>query len=810
MILKIDTEILGKRPLELLSRTNLLSDWGNRSGVCLLCPRRRHPLFSAFGFVRLEREMHMLHAKNRTLVTTLATLSLMGMPVLAYADPAGGETPRNDAEMASPAPEASQTQGEDRAAPTLVSIGDIQTPGDGDDSHLINQTVETKGVVTAAYPKAENANLKGLEGFTIQTPGTGGTWDASRSTSDGLFVFMGKSSASMPSIGDCVVVKGKVDEYAGVKNATASTQSLTQLVPQSITAATDCDPVKPTELSGVPTQDQMEALESMLVLPKDTWTITDNYKTNRYGTLSLTPGTEVLRTATDVVAPGAAAQAYEAENAAKTIELDDASTTDLTNFKQNGHKERYAYLANGAPARVGYHVTFTKPVVLESRFGSFVFQPTQMTAGYPDRSPVTITGERPAVPTVSGDTKVATFNVLNYFSDLGENEPGCKGYEDRNHKYVTDKNCKLRGAWSSQAFANQQTKIVQAINTIDADVVALEEIENPVASGVSTDRDGALKSLVNALNAAAGSEVWAYVPSPSTVPANEDVIRIAFIYKKAKIAPVGDSVIYDDPAYTGLARQPLAQEFKPITDANHEGKNFVVIANHFKSKGSAPKNLSGAEAAANTDNGDGQGNSNGVRVKQARALATFAQRFNGTPTVLVGDFNAYSKEDPSEGSHRCWMDPRVRSRRLFLRLWRSLRIDGPRLCELCSAPADHRGEVVGGERAREHCLRILACQLQRLPGFRGRQPLPRLGSQSRDHRVEPHHPDQQPEVLHRTSEPSGQASTSPNAPTQPTPQSAATPKHSTLASTGVMGSIPLIAGALALAAIGCALRRKTL
>ena len=93
--------------------------------------------------------------------------------------------------------------------------------------------------------------------------------------------------------------------------------------------------------------------------------------------------------------PALLPQAYEAENAAKTIDLDDASTTDLTNFKQNGHKERYAYLANGAPARVGYHVTFTKPVVLESRFGSFVFQPTQMTAGNPDRSPVTITGERP-------------------------------------------------------------------------------------------------------------------------------------------------------------------------------------------------------------------------------------------------------------------------------------------------------------------------------------------------------------------------------------------------------------------------------
>ena len=88
----------------------------------------------------------MLHAKNRTLVTTLATLSLMGIPIVAYADPAGGETARNDAQTASPAPEAvttapeeaasvptaeaSQAPGEDRAAPALVSIGDIQTPGD--------------------------------------------------------------------------------------------------------------------------------------------------------------------------------------------------------------------------------------------------------------------------------------------------------------------------------------------------------------------------------------------------------------------------------------------------------------------------------------------------------------------------------------------------------------------------------------------------------------------------------------------------------------------------------------------------------
>ena len=757
----------------------------------------------------------MLRAKKRTVIGALAAFSLFGMPLAAYADPSEDPTSGSETQASTPTPsvEASAHVRQTRAVSALVSIPDIQTAGDGEDSQLINQTVETKGVVTAAYPKGENANLKGLEGFTIQTPGTGGTWDPARTASDGLFVFMGKSSATMPSIGDCVVVKGKVAEYSGVKNATAATQSLTQLLPQSITAATDCDPVKPTELSGVPTQDQMEALESMLVLPKDTWTITDNYKTNRYGTLSLTPGTEVLRTATDVVAPGAPAQAYEAENAAKTIDLDDASTTDLTNFKQNGHKERYAYLANGAPARVGYHVTFTKPVVLESRFGSFVFQPTQMTAGNPDRSPVTITGERPAAPSVSGDTKVATFNVLNYFSDLGENEPGCKGYDDRDHKYVTDKNCKLRGAWSSQAFANQQTKIVQAINTIDADVVALEEIENPVASGVSTDRDGALKSLVNALNAAAGSEVWAYVPSPSTVPANEDVIRIAFIYKKATITPVGDSVIYDDPAYTGLARQPLAQEFKPITDANHEGKNFVVIANHFKSKGSAPKNLSGAEAAANTDNGDGQGNSNGVRVKQARALATFAQRFNGTPTLLVGDFNAYTKEDPLKVlTDAGWTHESGHGDSSYVYGGRSGSMDHvfansaahPLITEVKSWAVNAQ-ESIAFEYSRANYNAYLA--------FEADNP----------YRASDHNPEiiglnlitpiTQPPVG-PSAQPSTQASANPGAPAGTSEQSAsatkAKQKRSKLASTGVNETIPLALGALVLGVIACAMRRRTL
>ena len=131
----------------------------------------------------------------------------------------------------------------------------------------------------------------------------------------------------------------------------------------------------------------------MLLAPQGTWTITDNYWAHQYGSLTLTPGHTPLRSATDVVAPGQAARDYEAANAARAITLDDGTNTNL--LKGNATEVAYAYLANGAPARVGYHVAFGAPVVLETRHGTTVFQPTAMVAAHPDRSPVTITVKRP-------------------------------------------------------------------------------------------------------------------------------------------------------------------------------------------------------------------------------------------------------------------------------------------------------------------------------------------------------------------------------------------------------------------------------
>ena len=448
-----------------------------------------------------------------------------------------------------------------KGATVDTPIPEIQAVGEGDDSAMVGATVTTVGVVTAAYPAGESGLADTLDGYTIQTPGSGGAWDEGRARSDALFIYVGKDG-QIPAVGTCVRVSGTVGEFPAT-TATSNPSSLTQLAATGFTQVDGCEAVAPTPVTGVPVDGQAEAYESMLLDPQGTWTITDNYAANQYGTLALTPGMEPLRAATDVVAPGQDARDYEAANAARVITLDDGTNTNL-------------------------------------------------------------------------------LKGLNYFSDLGVDEAGCTGYPDRTGAFVTAKKCKVRGAYSREAFANQEAKIVSAINALGADVVALEEIENPVAVGVGTDRDASLARLVEALNKAAGAETWAYVPSPKTVPADEDVIRVAFIYKTATVTPVGPSLIHDDPAFRGLARQPLAQEFARRSGERAAAPSFVVIANHFKSKGSVPEGA----GEGNTDSGDGQGNANAIRVAQATALASFAAQFADKPTLLVGDFNSYSQEDP--------------------------------------------------------------------------------------------------------------------------------------------------------------------
>ena len=187
-------------------------------------------------------------------------------------------------------------------------------------------------------------------------------------------------------------------------------------------------------------------------------------------------------------------------------------------------------------------------------------------------------------------------------------------------------------------------------------MVSLEEIENSAKAASSVPasfkgerRDYALATLVDALNEQAGEGTWAYVPSPQTVPDLdvEDVIRTAFIYEPTKVATVGATrILTDSDAFNGKngyehGRQPDAQAFKAKGAADSDA--FLVVANHFKSKGSASN-------ALNQDPGDGSGNADYTRQAQADALLAFTDEVKSDlkleKVFLVGDFNAYYAEKP--------------------------------------------------------------------------------------------------------------------------------------------------------------------
>ncbi|MCW2840855.1 MAG: glutamate--cysteine ligase [Aeromicrobium sp.] len=517
-------------------------------------------------------------------------------------------------------------------APLVGTIAEIQ--GTGPKSPQRRGQATTKGVVTAVYKTG------GFSGAYLQTPGTGGPLDlGTHAASDGVFVF-GSTFANAVDQGDYVEVTGKVVEY----------QRMTELTSVSWTELADVPAaVEPAEVTFPLTEEQKESLEGMLLAPKGPMTVTDNYATNQYGEIGLAPGAKPLDTPTNVVAPGPAAIAKAAQNAAALVTLDDAATT---NYLSAANQDTaLPWLRPDNEVRVGAPVTFTEPVVLDFRNYLWKLQPREQVTGA-GTEPVTFGSTRKQAPEdVGGKVKLATFNVLNYFTTTGADYVTaggkCSYYNDRDDNPITTNECGTpntssgngpRGAADAASLARQQAKIVNAINTLDADVVSLEEIENSAALG--KPRDTALDTLVAALNADAGAGTWAAVPSPATVPTTgEDVIRTALIYRAATLTTVGTSTILDDPAFVN-ARAPLAQAFTQV-DKPLSGR-FAVIVNHFKSKGSG----SGADA----DQGDGQGASNQARTRQATALIEFAadvEAAAGTDKVfLTGDFNAYNEEDP--------------------------------------------------------------------------------------------------------------------------------------------------------------------
>ena len=550
----------------------------------------------------------------------------------------------------------SATFGFEVAAPaTVLTIAAIQGTDTGT-SPYADQTVTTDGVVTAAYPAG------GLNGFFLETGGAGGTAadDATPGASDAVFVF-GSVAAGQVAVGESVRVTGKVQEYQG--ETEISSPAVTKL--DTALPPVVADSLPWTDLA---TDAQKEAHEGELIAPQGDFTVSDNYDANYYGSFTLAAGDTPLRQPTDAGRAGSAeAQAAVADNAARTVTLDDGSSWNYSTSTYAG--KPLPWLAPGNPVSIGSKVTFHQPVVLDYRYSLWNFQPAQQVTD--DGSAVATFGDtrtgnqQPA--DVGGGTRIATFNVENYFPTTGQAYVAkglgtCSYYTDRAGNQITVNSCTgtdgspgPRGAADDASFARQQAKIVTGINRLGAGIVSLEEIENSAWFG--EPRDTALAGLVDALNIAAGTPIWAYVPSPpeDKLPplAEQDVIRTAFIYKPAEVALVGTSTVLTGDSDAGepfsIAREPLAQGFKKAGTTDVDA--FLVVANHWKSKGTGTPLYAGDAEDTSSPAAD-QGSYNATRVREAQDVNTFATQVAadlGTSRIfLAGDFNSYTHEDPLE------------------------------------------------------------------------------------------------------------------------------------------------------------------
>ena len=511
----------------------------------------------------------------------------------------------------------------------VVAISEVQ--GTGDATPFEGQQVRTEGVVTAVYTGEGSKN-----GFYIQEPGEADL--ESHDASTGVFVY-GSRFAQSVQIGDSVEVQGTAEEYYGVTQISA--ESVTPL-DEPLGAAVA------VSLQEWPTDDAVrELFEGMLLAPQGAYTVSDNYSLNQFGEVGLAFGDAPLVQPTEVGAPGSDAAVAQAEaNEGASVLLDDGQSW---NYMTNAAAKNspLPYLTLDTPVTVGATVQFEGNVVLDYGFDAWRFQPTQPVKGT-ENSPVVFSDVREAAPeNVGGDVTIGTFNVLNYFTTLGDTEPGCEAYLDRDGNPIATDYCTPRGAYNAENFERQQAKIVAAINTLDASVIALEEIED--SSDFGNDRDATIAHLVDELNAAADEERWAYVPSPATVPTTgDDVIRTGFIYQPREVAYVDDSAeLLDDENFFN-ARAPFAALFAPAGE-DLEGNEFLVVANHFKSKGG-----SGTGDNENRDEELGAawavGGWNGDRVRQAEAVVAFAddlrQRHDTELVFITGDLNSYAQEDP--------------------------------------------------------------------------------------------------------------------------------------------------------------------
>ncbi len=495
--------------------------------------------------------------------------------------------------------------------PPTRTIMEIQ--GSGATSPFVGQQVKTSGVVTRV-----NNN-----GFFLQDP----VGDNDPLTSDGIFVYTG--SAPTVVVGQAVQFTAAISEFntGAASNADTAAHPVTELTGVSgLVVLSSGNTIAPTVIPFPElVNDDLEHVEGMLVTITGPLTASQNYFQGRYGQVTLSANGR-METPTNRHRPNTAeALALADANARSRIILDDGTS------QQN--PDPTPYFGDDDTLRAGDTVASVTGVVdyglatsSSAGFGDYKIHPTASVAFTRDNP-------RTSAPApVPGNLKLASFNVLNYFTTFtdGTDVFGNTGQGCLLDGVSSPANC--RGADNLAEFQRQRTKIVEAIAAIDADALGLMEMQNNGATAV--------QNLVDGLNDKLGAGTYAIVPDPAT-GTGSDAIKVAMIFKPAKLARATDALSDTDAIHN---RPPLAQTFAALN-----GERFTLVVNHLKSKGSCPV-VGDPDYDGNFDAGDGQGCWNARRLAQAGRTGTWvASLATGAGTdaaLLLGDMNSYAQEDP--------------------------------------------------------------------------------------------------------------------------------------------------------------------
>ena len=460
-----------------------------------------------------------------------------------------------------------------------------EVQGSGPVSPLVGDLVEVEAVVVADFAEGLPAELGG---FFLQEKDDEA--DANPLTSEGVFVL---TSSLDVELGDLVRARGRVEEFFGATRISNVDEAITCGTGFTVTSVPIALPVTDTAV--------LESAEGMAVTLPQTLTVTDTVNLPRFGEFTLSDGRLFAPTQTQM--PGAPAVAQQLANEQNRLLVDDGRAgTYIEPFPNGADDVNPLDAAN--PVRTGYTVTGLEGVMYFT-FGSYKVEPTAAIVFDETASPRTVAPDLVETP-----LRVAAFNVLNYFSTLGG-----------------------RGADTTAELDRQTEKLVEAILALDADVVALSEIEN--------NDSASLQTLVDALDDATAPGTWAFVDAGAI---GSDAIKNGLIYTPATVAPVGNPAILDSSVdgrfNDALNRPALAQTFDHIAS----GERLTVSANHLRAR------ACGGASGADSDQGDGQGCYSATRTDAASALLDWMDSDptgSGDPDYLIlGDLNSYPMEDP--------------------------------------------------------------------------------------------------------------------------------------------------------------------